>query len=417
MRQIRSLLVFMMLSALLVGTTQTSRVQAQSDVDSELLIQTNLGESEYPVAPAFVRLLRINLTSGASSPLHTHPGPELGLVEQGILTVEVNGPARISEPGADVGQGTPVAGAEASTNADFELTTGEQILYLPQTPMTFRNADEGPLSILSVVILPAGNQHPPGITYLNGQPEANAFEGVSPEILGDGVATVLPAGGIDLTVDRIRLAPNQAIPASDSTVLYSLERGTMDFTVVSGKVQVSRTSSPGPQPDTAPGTDVSLSKGDAVFFPIGSKEVSREGSDSELVLLRMTLAPGGGVSPTPAAEGVGEISIINSSGTSVASPAASPDASTGAATPVATATKAPNEIQTGATVVANSDGVNIRSGAGIDYEIVTQVFTGDEMEITGPSEDADDYTWWPVALVNDPSVTGYIVEEFIDLVE
>ena len=138
------------------------------------------------------------------------PGQSSASSSKGNLTVQVNGPARLSEPGSPSGDGTPVAGAEATTNTEFELAVGEQIVYLPQTPMTFRNGTEDPLSIMSVVILPAGNQHPPGITYLNGQPAANAFDGVSPEILGDGVATVLPRGGMDVVVERIRLAPGEA---------------------------------------------------------------------------------------------------------------------------------------------------------------------------------------------------------------
>ena len=38
------------------------------------------------------------------------------------------------------------------------------------------------------------------------------------------------------------------------------------------------------------------------------------------------------------------------------------------------------------------------------------------MTVTGPSEEADGYVWWPVVLVADTSVTGYVAEEFIDLV-
>ncbi|MCC6675380.1 MAG: SH3 domain-containing protein, partial [Thermomicrobiales bacterium] len=64
----------------------------------------------------------------------------------------------------------------------------------------------------------------------------------------------------------------------------------------------------------------------------------------------------------------------------------------------------------------NSDGVNIRTGAGTGFEIVTQVFIGDQLRITGESEEGDDFVWWPVELVDDTSITGYIAEDFIDLV-
>ncbi len=414
--------MFMVLATLVIGVVAAlpqAQGRAQSSGETELLMQGTLADNEYPAAPVFVRLLRINMAAGSSSPLHTHPGPEFGLVEQGNLTVQVNGPARLSEPGSPSGDGTPVAGAEATTNTEFELAIGEQIVYLPQTPMTFRNGTEDPLSIMSVVILPAGNQHPPGITYLNGQPAANAFDGVSPEILGDGVATVLPRGGMDVVVERIRLAPGEPIPASDNATLLSLERGILDFTVISGKAQVTRTATPGPQPDTAPQTEVSLSKGDAVFFPLGMKEVVREGTPDELVLLRLSLVPAGdGPTPTPSTEGQGEIIIAtpDAAATPALSTDGSPTADVSNDTPTATATPDDGTIREGSLVESNSEGVNVRSGPGTDFEIAFQVFTGDQMTVTGPSEEGDGYVWWPVVLVDDPSVTGYVAEEFIDLV-
>ena len=408
-----------MMVALFAALSPLADVHAQSDDQTELLIRGTLADNEYPVAPVFVRLLRINMAPGSSSPLHTHPGPEFGLIEQGAMTVQVNGPARLSEPGTPSDDGTPAAGSDAVTNEEFELGVGEQIVYLPQTPMTFRNGGEDPLAILSVVILPAGNQHPPGITYLNGQPESNAFDGVSPVILGDGVATVLPRGGMDVVVERIRLAPGEAIPASDNASLVSLESGTLDFTVIGGKVQVSRTATPGPQPDTAPQTEVKLSTGDGVFFPLGMSEVNRDGTPDELVVLRLSLVPSGdGPTPTPSTEGRGEIVIATPAtpATPGAGSQGTPTAEANNGTPTATATPDDGKIREGSLVESNSEGVNVRSGAGTDFEIAFQVFTGERMTVTGPSEEADGYVWWPVELEADTSVTGYVAEEFIDLV-
>ncbi|MGD9714523.1 MAG: cupin domain-containing protein [Thermomicrobiales bacterium] len=387
------------------------RVVAQENPPSETLFTVDLNEGQFPIAPSFVRLLRITLAPGASSPLHTHPGPEIALVEQGVLTVQVNGSAEIAQPAAE---GTPVAASSAPNNSEFELQSGEIITYFPQTPMTFRNAGDAPVSLLTAVMLPAGNQHPPGITYIDGQPAAEAFDGVAPEILGDGVATVLPGGGLTLTVERLRIAAGEPIPAFNEPVMISLESGVLDFTVVGGKVQVSRTATPGPQPDSAPETVVSLAKSDAVFFPLGMREVDRSAIDGELVLLRMTLSQSTQEeAPTAADTGVGEIRVLASE---LVEPPASPSAGEGAAEASPTATGEP-VLEEGALVESNADGVNVRAGAGTDFDIVTQVFIGDQMRITGESEESGDFVWWPVEIVDDPSITGYIAEDFIDLVD
>jgi quercetin dioxygenase-like cupin family protein len=413
----RRLLASLAIVASILGMAaglQSVAVSAQEDDDSaEILFSVTLEEGQYPIAPAFVRLLRITMEEGASSPLHTHPGPEFGLVEAGTLTVQVNGAAELSGQPAD---GTPVAPQVAPSESEFELGAGDLITYLPQTAMTFRNAAADPVSILAGVLLPAGSQHPPGVTYIDGQPSADAFEGVAPEILGDGVATQLPRGGMTVTVERLRIGPGEPIPAVTEPVLLSLESGILDFTVVGGKVQISRTATPGPQPDTAPETDISLARGDAVFFPLGMKEVDRGALEGEVVLLRMTLnAAGDGPAPTPAESGVGEIRILLTEIQETPGASPSPDG-----TPTAEATpedEGEPVFEEGALVESTAEGVNVRSGAGTSFEIVTQVFTGEQMRITGDSEEAEGFVWWPVELVADPSVTGYIAEDFIALVE
>ena len=129
------------------------------------------------------------------------------------------------------------------------------------------------------------------MTYVNGQPDASAFEGVTPQILGDGVASTMPANGIRLTVDELKLAQGEPIPASTGQTMLSLEQGALDFTVIGGKVQISRGATPGPQPDTAPGTETSLAANDAIYFPLGMKEAARAESDGPISFLRLTITP------------------------------------------------------------------------------------------------------------------------------
>lgn len=397
---------------------------AQESADNGPLIDVTIDSGQYPVAPAFVRLLRIVLEPGSSSPLHTHPGPEIALVERGTVTVQVGGPAELIAGGASNSAATPT-GALAPFDSEFEMTAGDQLTYLPQTSMTFRNGGSTAASILTVVLLPAGHQHPPGVTYVNGQPEAAAFEGVTPEILGDGVASSMPANGIRVTVDELRLAEGESIPASSTPVLLSLEQGTLDFQVVGGKVQISRAATPGPQPDAAPGTEEQLAAHDALFFPLGMKEAARAKDDGPISFLRLSITPANpGNEPTATAEGAGEILVTGAEAPTATEIAQTPEAGTpraetsptpaSQASPTATPTPGPKE---GESVTINSDGVNLRACAGTDCEVVTQLFIGQTVTITGPSEDDGEYIWWPVSVDDDPSITGYIAQDFFDLPE
>jgi quercetin dioxygenase-like cupin family protein len=420
--RIRRFLLIAPLLALLVASPLANSVSAQDDEGTGILIDATLDAGDYPVAPVFVRLLRITLDPDASSPLHTHPGPEIVLVERGTLTVQVGGAAELALAEERGASGTPVAGSLAPVDSEFEMTAGDQLIYLPQTPMTFRNAGSEPVSLLTVVLLPAGHQHPPGVTYINGQPDAEAFAGLTPQILGDGVASSMPTNGIRILVDELSLEEGQAIPSSTTQTMLSLQQGGLDFTVIGGKVQVSRSATPGPQPDLAPGTETNLAIGDALYVPLGMKEAPRPEDDGPVSFMRLTIEPANPENePTPTGDGAGEIQVT---GTEVTP---EPDGGTPAAgaspepneTVVATPTPEPTPSgpQEGDSVMVNSDGVNMRACASTECEIVTQVFYGQTVTILGPSEDDGEYVWWPVSLDEDPSITGYIAQDFLDLPE
>jgi quercetin dioxygenase-like cupin family protein len=419
----RFLLIAPLFAVALCGHFE-SALAAQDEQAAAPLIDVTLESGQYPVAPAFVRMLRMTLDPGASSPLHTHPGPEIAVVERGTVTAQVGGPAKLIVAGEAQGEGTPTAGEMAPVDSEFEMTAGDQLIYYPQTPMTFRNGGSETASILTVVLLPAGHQHPPGVTCVNGQPAADAFEGLTPQILGDGVASSMPADGIHIVVDELALGAGDAIPADANQVLLSLEQGTLDFTVIGGKVQVSRGATPGPQPDVPPDTETSLAANDALFFPLGMKEAARSDDDGPISFLRLSITPANAENqPTPSGDGIGEIQVTGSeqptapagetpgSGTPAASPTQTPAP---AATPTATEAAGPQE---GDTVTVNSDGVNLRACASTECEVVTQVFFGQTLTLLGPSEDDGEYIWWPVSVDDDPSITGYIAQDFLDMPE
>lgn len=75
------------------------------------------------------------------------------------------------------------------------------------------------------------------------------------------------------------------------------------------------------------------------------------------------------------------------------------------------------EIYNGAIVaVANTGGagVNMRSTASVDGEVVTVALDGTEFTVVGEAEEADGFIWWPV---EGESGTGYIVEDYLTLIQ
>lgn len=424
-RPIRRLMLLAPLLALMLASPSAVPVTAQDDESSGALIDVTLETGDYPVAPTFVRLLRITLEPNASSPLHTHPGPEIVLVERGTLTVQVGGAAELTLADERPEAGTPTAGSLAPVDSEFEMTSGDLLIYLPQTPMTFRNAGSETVSLLTVVLLPAGHQHPPGVTYIEGQPDSEAFAGVTPQILGDGVASSMPANGIRVVVDELDLDEGEAIPALSNQAMLSLQQGGLDFTVLGGKVQVSRSATPGPQPDSAPGTETNLTANDAIYAPLGMKEALRPENAGPISFLRLTIEPLNSENePTPSGDGMAEIQVTGTevtpeseSETPVAGGTPSPDSASTTAEASPTATPTPTGPQEGDSISVNSDGVNMRACGSTDCEIITQVFFGQTVTILGPSEDDGTYVWWPVSLDDDPSITGYIAQDFLDLPE
>lgn len=65
------------------------------------------------------------------------------------------------------------------------------------------------------------------------------------------------------------------------------------------------------------------------------------------------------------------------------------------------------------TATVTENGVNVRSEPSTSGSAVTAANSGDVVNITGDTVDADGYTWYPVQL--EDGTEGYIVEDFLDL--
>jgi hypothetical protein len=411
----------------LAGADQPGQRPRRAAVDEEGLILFTIIE-DLPPAPAYVRLLRIIMEPGAISPLHFHHGPEMGVVETGVATVLVEGPTDLLPRGRT--KPVPVAdGTDYEPGVEFDLEFGDQILYPIETPMQFRNAqEEEVLSILSAVILPAGSQAPPGLTWVDGPPAANALQGLSSQILGDGVATSLPTDGANLAIERIVLEEGEPVPAYDGPVMLSVESGGLQFVTVEGEVQVSRAADPGPQAAAELGGEFTLLPGDAAYFPNGMEELARPDRHGTVSLLRLTLAPlpTGDATPeaSPGAEPAVPPAVVEAppeptptpEPTETPEPTAEPtDEAAATETPEIEPTEAPDDgIFPSGTVVQVTDvGVNMRDGPATSANVVAVLDQGFQLVVVGDPVEADGILWYPVEAADGSGLTGWVAGQFL----
>lgn len=140
---------------------------------------------------------------------------------------------------------------------------------------------------------------------------------------------------------------------------------------------------------------------------------SLAGGDSTPVTLPTMMATPNTATTPPPADGTPP--IIVGSGT----PGTTPPPANGAATPPAEIPPASGgEIAVGATVeVIGTDGagVNVRSMASTEGEIIATFFDGTILEVTGESVAAEDFIWWPV--ISEEGIEGYVVQEYLEVIE
>ena len=391
---LRLVVLTVLLGSLFAGTRQASRAQSD-EVKAEDLFSIELKAAALPPAPAFIRLVRISLDPGAVSPEHTHPGPEFGRVESGVVTVTVNGPASIKQRSAKAND--PFETAEV--DSAIQLDRGDQIYYPTGTALTFRNDGEEVAEVLAVVILPGAASHPPLIDYTGDDPGEEAFNGVTSEILGDGIMTAVPTDTSVVSIQRVKLTEGQSLPGSRNPILYSVESGNCELTVTGGSVQISRKREPGPQTDVAYDEELKLRSGDGMFFPNGLRTTSRGENSADLTLLSVT------VSPLSADEKLSEVSrgqIRFKQPDAKAADQSEP-----------TANDSGDKWAEGDTVYVNSSDVNMRDSASLDGGLVTVLLYGQAMIVDGGPTEADGVIWWPVHIADDESLAGFVSEEFL----
>lgn len=366
---------------------------AQAEVQSTNLMRTQF--DEFIPAPMTVRLLRITLEPGASAPMHTHPGPEFDLVESGELTVRTDGEAEVTR-----------ANGDTEISADQELVLGGEdwIVYEPGTGMSYENTGDEPAVILSAVLLPVGSEFPESITYTEGQPTSQDFEGVSFQVLGDGLVQDMPSGSATVSIDSLVVPPGTDLPAADNVAMYSMVDGNFSFIVESGPVQVSRSSLQSLQPNAVIGEEFILEEGDAAFFPAGVTATGRPDETSSLELLSLTVDFDEEMNADPA-------DLTFTSGISETG-----DATGGADAPRAgdSESDGTGAQVSGQVVTTNAGDLNMRAEPTTAADVVDQLAEGVELEVIGGPVEADGYTWYEVQVTAPGGRSGWVVEEFLD---
>ena len=130
----------------------------------------------------------------------------------------------------------------------------------------------------------------PGLVAQEATPAAGA---VAAELLGHGLPTAAP--GFDLSLYRVTLGPGGIVPPHThpgASVVY-VESGTLGFTLLEGEARLVRAetaATPGAEGEMlAHGSEVTLTAGDALFFPGEHGDAARNAGDGPVVLLLANL--------------------------------------------------------------------------------------------------------------------------------
>lgn len=445
---LRSVVALALLAVLLGGLAGGRSAAAAQDASPTPVADGPLIDvalDPMPLSPSFLRLIRITMQPGSSIPMRSHPGPKIDRIESGTLTMVARDEGNAARVAVDGGEpGAVEAGAEVAVGP------GGVVILPIDTFYAYSNTGDTPIVMLSAIMLPAGHQRPPGITYADGEPASDAYDGVTNQILGDGVATIVPTSPGRFRVDQVTVTPDQPLPATTDPTLLSNTANGVQMTVDSGRIQVSRTVTPGPQRDAEPGSEFILVAGDGLFFPEGSAELSVP--DGALTFLRVTLSGGAGmdsgastgVDGTPVATGGGVVTITSTGSPPSSNPTTTSSTPAASRTPRNQPTQTPTaeptteptgeaaqsdeppapegsaggyEFQLGQTVATTDISVNVRAEPSSTAEIVQEVdAAGTQFVVIGQPVSADGVTWYPVQSLDDPSVSGWIAGDLLQAI-
>jgi hypothetical protein len=242
---------------------------------------------DLPPAPTPIVLARISFATGSGLSMNANPGPAMHFVESGGFEVLAGGPMTLYRTPEDI---SAISGEEVASGTTFTIGPGDLLVIPANSPFEVFNVQQEPAIAL--------------IVELFSRPEGTVFpDGIALELLVAGVADQLPPGPTHTFIRRDAFAPDVAFPQSpsgelgravvDGPTLVYVESGTLEYTIFSGEVQITR-SAPTATPRSTDGSlsappsiNVSVAEGDAMFQQMSTEYILRNVGEEPAVVLAL----------------------------------------------------------------------------------------------------------------------------------
>ena len=234
-------------------------------------------------SPLTLGIARVVLRRGALARAAIPQGARMLAVESGVLAVAVTTPA---EEALSVGQ-LAVQQPDPNLSDELFVPAGTTMTFGTRGVATVRNPGGRSAVALDVVVY---HEAP--------RPMARAFtteEGVSFQLLASASAEAAPAGRVAVTLERVRLGHQAALPEEISAglTLARVEAGTVEVRADGGEVFAARAaastpySMPGSLDPIPAGATRELTAGGVMFVTVGGRSavINRMPRPAELMTL------------------------------------------------------------------------------------------------------------------------------------
>jgi quercetin dioxygenase-like cupin family protein len=241
--------------------------------------------SALPAAPALLGLVRVTYAPGAGEDLDLGPFGDVAYVEDGSLTLRVDGPVAVA-----------VTRASADGASAEEIRAGEETVlgagdgvYLPGGVVGAIGNDGDEPAVLLVGFVGAAEA---------AGPPASSPAGVVQALLGLGIVGALPPAPATLALDRVSIAAGAALvdnPDDSSLRLVVAESGAVRLRY-DVELSVGR-GAPGAVEQVAAGTEVVLEPGASVVLPPSARGEMASADEDPATILVVRVEPAAETAP------------------------------------------------------------------------------------------------------------------------
>jgi len=265
------------------GMAQTPPLANAAAVETiaELVVETP------PPAPLFFGIAHVIVPPGTIDETAGTAGPRIIAIESGTLTIATDGTATVLRATAY----TPQPLESVPLNSEIVLGPGDRFLASESAIRHIRNEGTRPSVYLDTALFPPG----PGSI----SPAFTTPEGISFQLLAGVIAETVPDAPLQVTLSRMRLPANGALPTSprDGPALIYVEAGSLDLEAVGGAIHYSRSAAPTPSSTAGPmrpvriGDHLNLAAGASAYLELGSSILASNQRDVPVTLLMVELGP------------------------------------------------------------------------------------------------------------------------------